>query len=311
VRRLLERLRVFAPLVVRAVAWRVARAVRAAGFEFVDVGNAFEVRRGAQRIRFARLQVVFAPDLARQFDQYFNATSAAGEADLRDFTVPALHFMPSASAELWVSGVTEGVEHIRQHLLHHAPAPGAVVFDVGANCGASVFLFSRAVGQAGRVHAFEPDPLNRDMLRRNVTKHALANVTIHPEAMAGATGRRRFNAEGSVGSALSDLVSRAGIVETIVVPTVTLEEACARIGTVPTFIKMDAEVAEIEILANSIAWLRRHPVQLMVDTSHVVRGECTDVTVEKILQSAGYEAYTEEIGGLRTTFGFPLSKQTP
>ena len=85
----------------------------------------------------------------------------------------------------------------------------------------------------------------------------------------------------------------------------SLEEACARAGAAPSFIKMDAEVAEIEILLGATDWLRQHPTHLMIDTSHIVRGECTDVTVEKILQGAGYEAYTEEIGGLRTTFGFP------
>lgn len=304
-RRLLERLHFLAPLVVRVVAWRVGRAVRDAGCEFVASGAAYEVRRGAERIRFSSQHVMFAPELARQFDQYFHATTASGDEYLRDFTVPALHFMPSADAELWVSGVTEGVEHIREHLLHHAPAPGSVVFDVGANCGASALLLARAVGPAGRVHAYEPDPLNRELLRRNVERLALANVTIHPEAMAGTTGHRRFNAEGSVGSALSDLVSRAGIVETIVVPTVSLEEACARAGAAPSFIKMDAEVAEIEILTGATDWLRQHPTQLMIDTSHIVRGECTDVIVEKILRGAGYEAYTEEFGGLRTTFGFP------
>lgn len=306
-RRLLERLSFLAPLVVRAVAWRVGQAVRDAGCKFVNAGEFFEVRRGAQRIRFARQQVMFAPELARQFDQYFDATRSRGDANLRDHSAPGMFFMPSAGAELWISGVTEGVEHIREHLVNHAPAVGAVVFDVGANCGASVLLFSRAVGPTGHVHAFEPDPLNREMLRRNIELHALANVTIHPEAMAATTGRRRFNAEGSVGSALSDLVSRAGIVKTIIVPTVSLEDACARVGAAPSFIKMDAEVAEVEILAVSTEWLRRHPTQFMIDTSHIVRGEFTDVTVEKSLQAAGYEAYTQEIGGLRTTFGFPPS----
>ena len=64
------------------------------------------------------------------------------------------------------------------------------------------------------------------------------------------------------------------------VPTVSLTDACSHIGAVPTFIKMDAEVAEVEILASSGDWLRRHPTQLMIDTSHIVRGVCTDLTVE-------------------------------
>ncbi len=173
---------------MRVIAWRVSRAVRQAGCEFVQVGDNFEVRRGNQRIRFARLQVMFAPELAKQFDQYFNATAPRGDKDLRDkelrdYSVPALHFMPSVGVELWVSGVTEGVEHIREHLVNHSPAPGAVVFDVGANCGASALLFSRAVGTDGRVHAFEPDPVNREMLRRNVELHSLTNVVVHPEAI--------------------------------------------------------------------------------------------------------------------------------
>lgn len=44
---------------------------------------------------------------------------------------------------------------------------GATFLDVGANIGVFTTLASRAVGPGGLVIAFEPDPANRAILRRN------------------------------------------------------------------------------------------------------------------------------------------------
>lgn len=70
--------------------------------------------------------------------------------------------------------------------------PGAVVLDVGANLGLFSFLAAQRVGPTGLVWAFEPDPLNRDLLERGIILGGLTNVTVAAIAVTDHVGRVRF-----------------------------------------------------------------------------------------------------------------------
>jgi FkbM family methyltransferase len=67
--------------------------------------------------------------------------------------------------------------------------PGMCVADVGANAGFYSLLFARHVGPAGRVWAFEPDPVNFAMLQRNVEANGYSNVTMINKAVGAASGK--------------------------------------------------------------------------------------------------------------------------
>ena len=51
--------------------------------------------------------------------------------------------------------------------------PGATVLDIGANIGWFTVRFSRRIGGAGRVLAFEPEPTNLQILRGNLAELGL------------------------------------------------------------------------------------------------------------------------------------------
>ncbi len=304
-RRILERVPALAPLVRKAAEFQVRRSVRAAGCDVRIGRDSVDVIRGAQIVRLSPKHLVFAPDVAGHFDAYWSTVTPTGDSAMRDFSVPARHFIPALGVELWQSGLMEEVDTIQGYLKHHAPRPGETVFDLGSNCGASVYVFARAVGAAGHVVAFEPDPLNREMLLRNVKDLALANVDVRDAAVAGRSGRLRFNSEGSLGAALSHVVSRAGLTKTIEVTALTLPDACAAAGRTPDFIKMDVEGAEEEVLVGAREWLATHRPRWVIDTHHRIGGKFTDAAVEKALTACRYRAWTELVGGFRTTFAVP------
>src|SRR5207244_3754027 len=54
---------------------------------------------------------------------------------------------------------------------------GSVVLDIGAHIGYYTLLMARLVGPQGRVFAFEPNPANYDLLRRNIQINSYRNVT--------------------------------------------------------------------------------------------------------------------------------------
>jgi FkbM family methyltransferase len=60
---------------------------------------------------------------------------------------------------------------------------GDVFVDIGANIGYFTVLASDAVGSNGRVLAFEPDPRNLRLLRKNVDANRCENVRVEPKAI--------------------------------------------------------------------------------------------------------------------------------
>lgn len=65
---------------------------------------------------------------------------------------------------------------------------GMTVCDVGAHIGTHTLFFSRAVGPAGKVHAFEPQPFVFHCLAGNVALNSLQNVRCRPVAAGAAAG---------------------------------------------------------------------------------------------------------------------------
>ncbi len=89
------------------------------------------------------------------------------------------------SLNLSIEPEHEGFEN---RLLDACTDPGAVVLDVGGNIGFNTLRFARAVGPGGKVYAFEPEPGNLALLRRNVAANGYLNVTVVPKAVADAPG---------------------------------------------------------------------------------------------------------------------------
>jgi FkbM family methyltransferase len=53
---------------------------------------------------------------------------------------------------------------------------GDVVLDIGANIGYDTVLFANKVGKKGKVIAIEPDPINFEILQKNIKENKLFNV---------------------------------------------------------------------------------------------------------------------------------------
>jgi len=66
--------------------------------------------------------------------------------------------------------------------------PGDVVLDIGANIGYYTLIFARLVGERGRVYAFEPDPTNFRLLKKNVRANGYQNVIFVKKAVADSSG---------------------------------------------------------------------------------------------------------------------------
>lgn len=67
-------------------------------------------------------------------------------------------------------------------------APGAIVFDIGANIGLYSALAARGVGPGGVVVAVEPGPDNCDFIRKTSALNSFSNIRVFQKAVGDRTG---------------------------------------------------------------------------------------------------------------------------
>jgi FkbM family methyltransferase len=175
---------------------------------------------------------------------------------------------------------------------------GMTVFDVGANVGELTMLCSRLVGQAGRVHAFEPSGEGFERLSAVCAAASLHNVTLNRLALAEREGTVRLHVyEGAhlswttrAARPLEDYgiaVKPAGIEE---VPAATLEHYCERAGVERIdLVKIDVEGAELQVMQGAKRLLREKRIRCLTF-------EFGQTTFDMGNSPEAVETFLEEVG---------------
>lgn len=126
--------------------------------------------------------------------------------------------------------------------------PGMVVIDVGANIGYFSLLAATLVGSDGRVHAFEPDPVNCGLLRKNVRINRAANVKVVQAALSNNDEPVHLFLD-SRNKGDHRIWEPTGESRTsITVKCMTLDHYLRETSTTPKFIKIDVQGAEGRVL---------------------------------------------------------------
>jgi FkbM family methyltransferase len=199
--------------------------------------------------------------------------------------------------------------------------PGTVFYDIGSHIGYFAVAAARRIGDSGEAYAFEPDPANVRLIAENAARNSVVVEVIEKAAWKRSGERLRFvrassasdpsrmggrlapggpaaavrlsltalsesrRAEGPVTGRLADGLQPAGKLgkETIEVETVALDEF-VRSHRPPTFIKIDVEGAEVEVLEGARALLERFHPALSIE----IHGEAIRGRVAEILAPLGY-----------------------
>jgi len=120
---------------------------------------------------------------------------------------------------------------------------GDVVVDLGANIGYYTLIFAKLVGKNGEVFAFEPEPNNFELLKKNVEFNLHKNVTLIQKAVSDKNGIVKMYV--SKRNLASHRIFDAGDNrKTINVDTITLDEFFKDYPRQINFIKMDVEGVE-------------------------------------------------------------------
>ena len=80
-------------------------------------------------------------------------------------------------------------EELESKIMEEKIEMGNIVVDVGANIGLHTLNMARIVGSTGQVFAFEPDPSNFEILKKNVKINNYKNIILEQKAVGDKHGR--------------------------------------------------------------------------------------------------------------------------
>jgi FkbM family methyltransferase len=149
-----------------------------------------------------------------------------------------------------------------QDALTRVLKPGAVFWDIGAHVGFFTILASRLVGSIGRVHAFEPMPLNLKRLGKSAELNGTDNVTVHGIAVGGTNGSAQLY--GHRANAMWTLVAERANTDGVTVRCRTIDSLASELGD-PEVIKVDVEGAELDLLRGGLATIQLAKPTLVVE----------------------------------------------
>jgi FkbM family methyltransferase len=288
------------------LAFRLQAALQGVSMRISD--GRISLTRGGQRMILRSRDMISVPFAVHQWSVFFDSVEGEVRDGRRtlDFSQPGLHRYRKTGLSFYAPSMAED-DCMDAYTASYRPKAGDVVWDVGANAGMSAYFLSQMVGPEGKVYAFEPDDTNFEYLLRNVELHALANVTPVKAALSGAAGTATFSMDGSMGAGLSDFQVHKEATYYKEVDTLTLEDACARLGEVPNYIKADIEGAELPVVESSLDFLKRHPIHLVFESNHMVNGRLTSEPLDSMLTQAGYRAWSSDEFGQRFTWADPAA----
>ena len=145
--------------------------------------------------------------------------------------------------------------------------PGAWVVEAGANIGALTVPIARAVGPAGKVVAFEAQPVLASLLTRNLALNGLSHVDARSAGLGAAPGTIRvpvvdYRQDGNFGG-ISIGAETGSAVKLETVDGLALERL--------DFVKIDVEGMELDVLRGGAETIRRHRPVLFVENDRTER----------------------------------------
>lgn len=163
-----------------------------------------------------------------------------------------------------------------QECIANVVKPGEVCYDIGANLGFFTILLARLAGSAGIVYAFEPVPRNAEIVEGNARLNDMTNISVLRYAVADRNGTSELLlAEHAGGAVLKSAGTPPDLVGSTMVETRTLDTLVEQNGLrPPTFVKIDVEGAELDVLQGMQSVLERHGPTILLEVDDAEEAEC-------------------------------------
>jgi FkbM family methyltransferase len=171
--------------------------------------------------------------------------------------------------------------------------PGMRVIEVGANRGVTAVALARRVGTQGHVYAFEPVPEFYDIVKENLSRNGVDNVSVYRKALSNSTATIPFFKHGG-GSGIAPVEEADAIhVQTTTIDRFVAEQAIERIDIV----NMDCEGSELNVLLGARGLLAEHRPQIFCEIHHEYLSQLDQSAAQIVayLGSLGYDIEPSDV----------------
>lgn len=226
---------------------------------------------------YNRFLMHFSP--IRRVRTYFGAEMDCDVRDMIQATI--LHF------GVW--------EPNSSHLFERLLRPGDMAIDVGANVCYYSLLFSKLVGEQGKVLAVEALPRLAEGLAATLARNGATNVRVENVAAGATVGTQVIYEAPATNVGMTTTRADHGYPATAVVPAVPLthllsDEEAAR----TVLIKIDIEGAEIPVVEDILANIDRFPDHLAIAVEIAEENRDEWLALFERFRSLGFGAYDLE-----------------
>ncbi len=103
------------------------------------------------------------------------------KSDTADVWAGKMYLHPNDGLGLSIRGIYE-IDNTK--ILMKYVKKDQIVIDLGAHIGYYTLMMAKLVGPNGKVFAFEPEPRNLELLRKNIVENGYKNVIVVPKAVS-------------------------------------------------------------------------------------------------------------------------------
>ena len=172
--------------------------------------------------------------------------------------------------------------------LFEAQRPGFGFFDVGANMGLYALLCAKLF-EPGVVTGFEPTPSTASVARKIVKANRL-DIDVVAAALSDENGQATLHLSPVSDSSNSLVEGFRDTTESVVVPTMRLDDHVRRTGQHPDVMKIDVETHEPAVLAGAAETIRAHRPYIVIEVLRR-RGRDHGVEITEAMEGYGYAYY--------------------
>jgi FkbM family methyltransferase len=171
--------------------------------------------------------------------------------------------------------------------------PGMTFVDIGAHIGYFSVMGADSVGSNGKVYAFEPEPKNFSMLKKNIEANEFSNVVLEKCAISDCAGEMTLYIDkknlGNM-SLSSKNIPPEDAGGQVKVKTVTLDEYFK--GKSVDYIKIDVQGAEADVFAGGEETLKKANIILLEFWPYGLKNMGADPrTFLQLLERTGFSFY--------------------
>ncbi len=138
-----------------------------------------------------------------------------------------------------------------------------VIFDVGANIGETTLNFAKKTGENGKIHSFEPDPINYISVEKNIRINDFNNILLNPFGLGNEEGKFKIYTVDENNRGMNRIVNSTDNISNHREITITRIDDYVKNNNIKTInlIKIDVEGFEFNVLKGALEVLNKfHPI---------------------------------------------------